>query len=427
MIFPSTSPDVAKKLDQEDDLSHFRDQFVIEDPNLIYLDGNSLGRLPIRTMNLMGEVIEKAWGNRLIRSWNEGWIDVPMRLGAKIAQLIGAQDNEVLVTDSTSTNLFKLVIAALRSQSNRNAVLSDVLNFPSDLHILEGAIDLLGAGHKLRLIPSQDGISISSNSLEREIDDKTALVCLTHVAFKSAYMYDLARVTELAQNAGALMLWDLSHSVGAVPINMAEANVDLAVGCTYKYLNGGPGSPAFLYIRHDLQEQLMQPIWGWFASQDPFAFNLSFSPSSTISRFRVGTMPMLSALALEPGLDLIIEVGIDRLREKSVHQTEYLIYLSDQWLAPLGVKLGSPRDASVRGSHVALRHPESFRICRALIESPPPEIQVIPDFRAPDCIRLGIAPIYTSYTDIHIAIARIREIIEDELYLHYTDERQAVT
>jgi len=234
-------------------------------------------------------------------------------------------------------------------------------------------------------------------------------------------------VTEKAHQAGALILWDLSHSVGAVPIDLNGCNVDLAVGCTYKYLNGGPGSPAFLYVRRELQEQLNQPMWGWFAAEKPFAFELDFTPASDISRYRVGTPPMLSMKAVEPAIDILLEATMARLRAKSIKQTEYLIFLADQWLTPLGFTLGTPRQAEIRGSHVSLRHPESYRISRALIESPPPAIQVIPDFRAPDNIRFGITPLYTTYTEIYQALERVRIIVKDKIYEQYTDKQLAVT
>ena len=418
---------LTRGLDAQDELAHFRDEFVVADPNLIYLDGNSLGRLPKRTINFMRNTIEHDWGKRLIRGWNDGWINTPTELGAKIAKLIGAHPDEVLVTEATSINLFKLATAALKARPNRTGVVSDGFNFPSDLYILQGIIDLLGKGRHLELIPSADGITITPEAVEAAINKDTALVSLTHVAFKSAFMYDMAQVTDLAHQSGALMLWDLSHSVGAVPVELNACNVDLAVGCTYKYLNGGPGAPAFLYVRRDLQEQLSQPMWGWFAAQNPFAFELDFTPASDISRFRVGTPPMLSMMAVEPAIEITLEASMEKLRAKSIVQTEYLIYLADQWLTELGFSLGSPRQADMRGSHISLRHPESFRITRALIESPSPAIQVIPDFRAPDNIRLGITPLYTTYTEIYHALERMRVIVEDKIYEQYSDEQLAVT
>jgi len=427
MTNANTDISLARELDAQDELASFRDEFVIDDPNLIYLDGNSLGRLPKRTVNFMRNAIEQEWGNRLIRAWNDGWINTPTDLGAKIAKLVGARADEIVVTEATSINLFKLAVAALQARPNRAGIISDVLNFPSDLYILQGIINLLGKKHYLKLIPSADGITIDPDAVDAAIDNNTALVSLTHVAFKSAYMYNIARVTEKAHEVGALMLWDLSHSVGAVPVDLNGCNVDLAVGCTYKYLNGGPGSPAFLYIRRDLQAQLSQPMWGWFAAENPFAFELDFTPASDISRYRVGTPPMISMRALEPAVDILLEATVERLRAKSIKQTEYLIFLADQWLTPLGFTLGTPRQAEIRGSHVSLRHPESYRISRALIESPPPAVQVIPDFREPDNIRLGITPLYTTFTEIHQALNRMRTIVEEKIYEQYSIERLSVT
>ena len=439
----STDPTLASHLDADDDLVSFRDKFVISDPDTIYLDGNSLGRLPAATMAQMQKAIEGQWGERLIRGWNESWMDTPKKLGDKIALLIGAQPGEVLVTDSTSANLFKLAVAALKARPGRAKIVSDALNFPSDLYVFQGIIHLLGKGHKLELIPSHDGVHIQPEDVTAAIDKQTALVSLSHVAFKSAFMYDMQAVTTQAHQAGAFTLWDLSHSVGAVPLKLNEWGVDLAVGCTYKYLNGGPGAPAFLYVRRKLQKKIMQPIWGWFASREPFEFRPDFNPADDISRFQVGTPPILSMLAIEPALDIFLEVGLERLRKKSVQQSEYLLHLTRKWLLPLGFSIGSPEKADQRGSHISLRHPEAYRINRAMIElpsmpegfwesvselkGPVPTLRVIPDFRAPDNIRLGIVPLYTSFTDIHRAMNHIRLIVAENLYSQSSDERLPVT
>jgi len=418
---------LAERLDAEDPLASFREEFVFSDPKLIYLDGNSLGRLPRATLAHMRQSVEHDWGDRLIRLWNDGWVHTPAELGAQVAQLIGARPDEVLVSEATSTNLFKLAVAGLRARQGRQKIVSDVFNFPSDLYIFQGIIDLLGGQHQLELVPSRDGVSIHLDDLTAALDENTALLSLTHVAFKSAFMYDMKAVTALANDIGALTLWDLSHSVGAVPLELDEWGVDLAVGCTYKYLNGGPGAPAFLFVRKELQAELVSPIWGWFAAKSPFDFELDFMPAGDISRFQIGTPPMLSMKAIEPAVQILLRAGMDRLRRKSSHQTEYLIYLAREWLLPLGFSLGSPLDPAQRGSHVSLRHPEAFRINRALIESPPPALQVIPDFRSPDNIRLGIAPIYTRFTDIYRALDRIRTIVEGGIYLDYSMERLSVT
>lgn len=418
-----TDLDHARELDARDELARFRAEFVVDDPRLIYLDGNSLGRLPVRAAARVRAVAEREWGARLIRGWGEGWFTAPQRIGGKIARLVGAEADEVVVADSTSVNLFKLAVAALRARPGRDTVVTDELNFPSDLYVLQGAIDLVGGGHRLHVVPSGDGMTVGEDALAAAIDERTALVALSHTAFKSSFVYDLGRVTGRARRAGALMLWDLCHSVGAMPLALGAAGVDLAVGCTYKYLNGGPGAPAFLYVRRDLQETLANPIWGWFGQRDQFALAPRYQPGRGIQRFLVGTPPILSLAAIEAGVDLLLEAGLDRLRAKSVGQTEYLIGLWEALLAPLGFALSSPREASRRGSHVSLGHPEALRIDRALIE----EMQVLPDFRYPDNIRFGIAPLYTSYADIHEAVVRLAAVVTERRYEKYSTERSEVT
>jgi kynureninase len=417
------SLDYARELDSQDPLARFRDEFVIDDPGLIYLDGNSLGRLPKRTARRMREVIDGEWGQRLIRGWGEGWFTAPQRLGGKIARLIGAEADEVVVTDSTSVNIFKLVMAALEIRPGRHKIVTDDLNFPSDLYLLQGAARLAGEDYRVEVVRSADGLTVTNDQLNAAIDSDTALVSLTHTAFKSGYVYDMPAITELAHRAGALMMWDLCHSAGAMPLALNECNVDLAVGCTYKYLNGGPGSPAFLFVRKDLQEKMVSPIWGWFGQKGQFEMKLDYQPAPGLNRFLAGTPTMLSLAAVEPGVDLMLEAGLDRLREKSVKQTEYLIALWEAWLKPLGVTLNSPRDSAKRGSHVSLGHPDGLRIDRALIE----EMNVIPDFRYPDNIRLGIAPLYTTFADIHEAMMRFKRVLDERLYEKYPVERPEVT
>lgn len=352
---------------------------------------------------------------------------LPATLASKLAPLLGAQQDEVLFTDSTSVNLFKLASAALRARPGRKKILSDALNFPSDLYVLQGIADYLGQGHHVELVPTRDEISVSLEDLQAALDADTALVCLSHVVFKSAFLYDMTEVTRLAQAAGALVLWDLSHSSGALPVHLNSSRADLAVGCSYKYLNGGPGAPAFLYVRRDLQEQLSSPVRGWFADKRPFEFALDFSPAAGIQRYAVGTPPVLSMKAIEPALDLLHTAGMERLRQKSIQQTEYLIQLAEAWLFPLGFSLGTPRDPARRGSHVSLRHPEGYRINRAMIEPLAGRLRIISDFRDPDNIRLGVAPLYTTFEEIYIALRRMREIITSSEYQQYSHTRLAVT
>jgi kynureninase len=413
--------DFARRLDREDPLARFRGEFVIADPDTIYLDGNSLGRLPRRGIDRMREAVEREWGRKLIRAWGEDWLRAPRRIGAKIARLIGASGDEVIVADSTSVNLYKLALAAMRARPGRDKVVTDDLNFPSDIYVLQGA--LRPAGWRLETARSSDGITAPVDALAKAIDERTALVTLSHTAFKSGFVQDMAALTDLAHRAGALMLWDLSHSAGAMPLSLAEASVDLAVGCTYKYLNGGPGAPAFLYVRRDLQERLANPIQGWFGQRDAFDFQLEYDPARGIARFLTGTPATLSIAAIEPGIDLVLEAGLDRLREKSVRQTEYLIDLWEALLQPLGFTLNSPRDSERRGSHVSFGHADGWRIDQALIE----DMHVLPDFRHPDNIRFGIAPIYTSFAEIHEAVTRLVRVMSERRYEKYPSARADVT
>jgi kynureninase len=413
----------ARQLDAEDELSHFREAFVSSEPGLIYLDGNSLGRLPRHAIERMRVAVEQEWGHDLIRAWNADWYQAPGRVGDKIGRLLGAGPGQVIACDSTSVNLFKLVMAALAMRPGRKRIVSDVLNFPSDLYILQGCTRLLDNRHSLHLVPSSDGMMVDPQSLREAIDEQTALVALSHVTFKSGFLHDIASVTERAHQVGALVLWDLSHSVGVVPVELDGWEVDLAVGCTYKYLNGGPGSPAFLYVHRGLQADLLSPIWGWFGQHAPFEFNLDYEPAEGVARFLVGTPPVLSLLAMESALGLTLQAGIERIRHKSVWLTSYLVYLVDTVLAPLGFVLGSPRDPARRGSHVSVRHPEGYRINRALIE----EMQVLPDFREPDNIRLGLVPLYTSFAEVWEAVERIRQVVTERRYLRYSAERLVVT
>jgi kynureninase len=417
-----TDLDYAQQRDAQDELAHYRAAFVHDD-DLIYMDGNSLGRLPRATIDRMGAAVEQEWGRDLIRGWHHGWYDAPQRIGDKIAGLLGAGAGQVLACDSTSTNLFKLTLAALALRPERQRIVSDTLNFPSDLYIIQGCIDLLGGRHELVLAPAGDGMRVAPAALADLIDERTALVMLSHVAFKSGFLYDMAAVTARAHEVGALVLWDLSHSAGVVPIALDSCDADFAVGCCYKYLNGGPGAPAYLYVRHELQEQARSPIWGWFGQRAPFAFGLEYQPAAGIDRFLAGTPPMLSLLAIEPALDMLLEAGIERMREKSSQLTAYAIELFDALLAPAGYTLGTPRDPEQRGAHVSVRHAEGYRINRALIE----ELAVLPDFREPDNIRLGLAPLTTSFADVWHTVERLRRAVDQRLYLRYPAERLAVT
>ena len=407
----------ATGLDTDDPLASYRDAFVIADPHLIYADGNSLGRLPRAAIGLAQDLVGRQWGERLIRGWNDDWLALPERLGAKIAALIGADPDEVIVADSTTVNLFKLSVAALQARPDRPEIVSDDLNFPSDLHSLAQTARLLGRDHNLRILRSSDGIGVPAASFADAVGPQTALVCLSHVVFKSGFRHDLAEVTQIAHRAGALTLWDLSHSVGAMPIDLHAADVDLAVGCTYKYLNGGPGAPAFLYVRRDLQEQLSNPVAGWMGRASMFDFDLSYEPAVGVRRFLTGTPPVLSLAMMEPGLDLVAAAGLDRLRQKSVSLSEFFVALWRRDLEPLGYRLQSPVDSEQRGSHVSLGHDHGLPIDLALID----ELSVIPDFRAPDNLRVGFAPLYTSFADVAQLASRLSQVVVERRYEKYRE------
>jgi kynureninase len=417
----------ARLQDQKDELNHFRSRFELNDENLIYLDGNSLGALPSKTIPHLDEVSRKEWGEGLILSWGTDWYDRPSDVGGKLAQLIGAQPDEVIVTDSTSVNLFKLAYAALKFQSGKTRIVSDELNFPSDLYIFQGLIEMFGNKHQLKLVGSEDGMSVSMQALSKIVDTDTALLSLSHVLFKSSFMYDMQAVNKLAHENGALVLWDLSHAVGAVPIHLNDSQADLAVGCTYKYLNGGPGSTAFLYVRKDLQDKLQSPVWGWFGQNNPFDFSLQYEAAPGIRRFMAGSPPLLSLSTLEPALDILLEAGMERIRAKSIQQTDYFLQLAKKFLLPLGFSIGSPANATERGSHISLKHPEAFRICQSLISPIGGDKTIIPDFRKPDNIRLGIAPLYNTFTEIYEAVMQLKKIVEQRYYLQFSNKMENIS
>jgi kynureninase len=413
----------AHRRDRTDELALFRDRFVIAEPELIYLLGNSLGRLPRAAGEQLDNLVRVGWADRLIRGWNDGWMALPAQIGDRIAALIGAQPGEVVLADSTSVNLYKLALAALRARPGRRKVVSDDLNFPSDLYVLGSALAAAGNGYRLHVVPSPDGCHGAEAELAAALDQDTALLSLSHTVFKSAYTYDMAMLTARAHQAGALVLWDLSHSAGALPVDLGASGADLAVGCTYKYLNGGPGSPAFLYVRRALQDTLHNPIAGWMGQDQPFAFDLDYQPASGMRRFLTGTPAILSLAPVAAGVELLLEAGIERVRAKSLAQTDYLLALWEEKLQPLGFELRTPREAARRGSHVTLGHAGGWRIAQALQA----EMKVLLDFRHPDNLRLAVAPLYTTYADLYEAMERLRTVVAERRYEHYPTSVAGVT
>jgi kynureninase len=394
-------------LDAADPLASLRDRFVSHEPGLVYLDGNSLGRLPKATAARLAQFVDAEWGGELIRGW-EHWIDEPLRVGDKIAAgILGARPGEVVVADSTTVNFYRLALAALEARPGRRIVVTDRPNFPTDRYVLEG----LAASRGLTIAwldPDQvDGPSVADVAAALDAHPgEVALVSLSHVNYRSAAIADVAAITAAAHDVGALTVWDLSHSAGSIVVDLEGSGADLAVGCTYKYLNGGPGAPAWLYVRAARQAELRNPIQGWFGQRDQFAMGQGYDPAPGIRQWLVGTPGMIALAAVECGVDLTAEAGMARVRAKGVALTEYAIALFDARLAPLGFSLGSPRDSERRGAHVAIRHPEARRLTAGLIQS-----GVIPDFREPDSIRLGFSPLTTSFRDVATGFARIEELV----------------
>ncbi len=410
----------AEELDRSDPLAGFRDRFVRPEEDLRYLDGNSLGRLPRATVDRLATVVTEEWGRGLIRSWSS-WIGLCRSVGDAIAaSVVGARPGEVVVSDSTTVNLYKLAAAALDARPGRSVVLGSADEFPTDRYVLEGLCSARGLS--LRSVPTDIDEGLSVSAVREALDSSVALVCLSQVAYRSGALADLAAITEAAHSVGALVLWDLSHSGGSVPVDLARARADLAVGCTYKYLNGGPGAPAYLYVRADLQDSLRQPIQGWFGTVDQFGMGPAYEPVPGIDRFLVGSPPILAVAAVEEGVRLTAEAGIDRLRAKGMAMTSYLVTLADEWLAPLGFRLASPRDPARRGSHVSLHHPEAWQVCQAMIDR-----GVVPDYRTPDRLRLGPAPLTTRYVDVHDALALVRDLVAAGDHLKYPAEPGRVT
>ena len=397
------TPDPAL-LDAADPLATCLDAFAPAEPGVVYFDGNSLGRpttVALERIAYLGE----AWAQRLIRGWDEGWLDLPLRVGDQLADgVLGARPDEVAVVDSTTVNLYRVASAALDARAGRRVIVIERSEFPTDRYIVEGLArqrDL-----EIRWLDGDPIDGISTAEIGGAVREDTALAILSAVNYRSAAIVDMPAVTNRAREAGAFVLWDLSHAAGSIPVDLEANGIDLAVGCTYKYLNGGPGAPAFIYVRRELQDELQPPIQGWFAQRDQFEMGPTFQAQPRIAGWLVGTPPILALTAVQAGVELVAEAGIDALRAKGIALTEYAIALTDAWLAPLGCSIGSPRDSARRGAHVAIRHPDARRLTTALIER-----GVIPDFRAPDTIRIGLSPLSTSFDDVHRGLGVLRDLL----------------
>lgn len=400
----------ASQLDAADPLARFRSRFVAaDDPSVVaYLDGNSLGRPLTVTGERLAAFVAGEWGLGLIRSWDDAWMAEPLTVGDRLAQVaLGAAPGQVIVADSTTVLLYKLIVAGVGARPGRDEVVIDVANFPTDRFIVDGIA--AERGLSVRYLTPSHAAGVRPADVAAAIGERTALVVLSHVAYRSGFLADMAAITRAAHEAGALILWDLCHSVGVLPIELDACGVDLAAGCTYKYLNGGPGSPAFCYVATRLQEELRQPVWGWMGASDPFAMAEEYRPAKGIRKFISGTPPVLAMQPLKDMLELIAEAGLAAVRRKSVALTEHAIALADEVLAPLGAVLASPRDAAERGSHVTVDHPRFAEVTAALWKT-----GVIPDFRPPDGIRIGLSPLSTSFAELERGVEAIARELRDQ-------------
>lgn len=389
----------CEALDAQDPLKHKRAAFSIPQ-GMIYLDGNSLGVLPVNVPARVADVAQKQWGETLIKSWNEhGWFHLPQKIGDRIARLIGAPAGSVIAGDTISVNLFKLLGAAAKLNPKRRVILSDNGNFPSDLYVAQGFRDLMDDGYVLKVVDPEQVMDA--------IDESVAFTMITEVDYRTARLHDMKAVTKRAHEMGALTIWDLAHSAGATPVQLAACDADFALGCTYKYLNGGPGAPAFLYVKPELQDRVQPPLAGWWGHAAPFAFDLEYKPAPGIIRNQCGTQPMLSMAALDAALDVWDDVDMNVLRRKSLALCKTFIDLVEQRLSSHGVKVAGPRDMDQRGSHVSIHHPQGYAVMQALIAA-----NVVGDFRAPDMMRFGFTPLYTSFAEVWDAVDILTRILD---------------
>jgi len=395
----------AAALDEADPLSSYREAFLPAEGVIAYLDGNSLGR-PLRASSeRFSEFVQNGWGERLIRGWDEGWMDAPVELGDQLGRtVLGADAGQTVVADSTTVLLYKLVRAAVDARPQRDVIVADTRNFPTDRYIVQGVA--AERGLTICWIEPEPRLGVTAEQVREAVDERTALVLFSHIDFRSGYIADMAAITDAVHEAGAVVLWDLCHSVGAVELGLDAAGVDLAVGCTYKYLNGGPGSPAFAYVATGLQDSVVQPIQGWMGSAEPFQMGPGYEPATGMRRFISGTPPIVGMLPLRDSLQLIRTVGMPAIRSKSVKLTDFAIQIADEHLAPFGVEVASPRDPNVRGGHVTLEHPDFARIV--------PELWargVIPDFRPPSGMRIGLSPLSTSFTELAVGLVHVAALL----------------
>ena len=417
-----TSRSTAQALDAKDPLSKYRDEFMIADPSLCYLDGNSLGRMPNATVGVVENYLRREWATKLVSGWTD-WIDEAQSVGDLIGRAsLGAAVGQMLCVDTTSVNFYQLCSAAVDARSDRKTVITDTANFPTDRYILEGICKQRGL--KLVVIDDDDGEEfISPEMLAAVLNDDVALVSLSVIQYRSGVLHDVAKLTQLARDAGALFVWDASHAVGVVPMQYDRDKVDLAVGCTYKYGNSGPGSPAWLYVSHRLQSELNVPIQGWFAQDDQFAMGQGFDRTTGMRGFQIASPSIIGMRCVTTAFEMIERAGLSAIAQKAAQGTELMLALHDAWLEPLGFSVVTPRDSKRRGGHISVRHPDSQKISEAMRIFG----NVIGDFRQPDCIRLAISPLPTSYVEVFDGFERIRDVVAAKKYLEVGEATTRVT
>jgi len=417
--------EMARAMDEKDVLREFRKQFV-SPSDQIYLDGNSLGKLPIKTKTIVQEVVDTQWGQTLIGGWNAHWLELPQRLGDKLARLLCAPPKSIHVGDATSVNLYKLVYALRATNQYGPHLITDALNFPTDNYILQGIAQQFNAPPVVKVVYENEVVP-SIEQLKAAIAATPGIVCLSLVSYKSAYLYTMELLNRWAEQHKSIIVWDLSHAVGAVAIDLQKSQTKAAVGCTYKYLNGGPGSPSFLYADPAIVSSLQSPIKGWFGHRNPFDFSPNYLPAEGVDQFKAGTPAILSLSAMEPGVDITLDAGIDNIRAKGLALGEYFLDLVYEKLTGVGFRIESPTEAASRGSHITLSHEESWRICKALLAGDEHGLKIIPDFRPPNFIRFGFAPLYTGFEDLYVTAERLHTIVEEKQFTAYDATQTGVT
>ena len=416
---------IAIEKDNNDDLKSFKSRFV-NNENEIYLDGNSLGKLPVVTENDLITAVKNEWGQNLISSWNDNWLKMSEKINFKMSKLINSDNDEVLVGESTSVNLYKILYCLLDSNQYKKNLVTDCLNFPSDNYIIEGLKDYTEK-KEITILNYNNNLSCNIDILKKSIQENPGIYCLSLVTYKSSFLYPIKELNEFAKNNKSIIVWDCSHAIGVVDIDVKDSKTKAAIGCTYKFLNSGPGSPSFLYVSKDILNHLQNPIKGWFGHSKPFDFENKYKPADNINKFNAGTPSVLSLIPVNTGLDLVLEAGITNIRNKSIELGEYLIKIINIELNKFDVKITSPIESKSRGSHITIQHNEAWKICKLLIKGDKNRKRIIPDFRPENNIRLGFSPLYVSFIDLYETVIAIKDILGNKEYLKIDDSKPEVT